>query len=61
MKLFGVVSLISLLLCSCQNEPKEPTGVIPQAQKEALQKAKGLGAELKQQEQARREQLNRIE
>lgn len=52
-----ILIICALVLVSCSAKKEEPTGVIPKAQLEALEKAKEVEDVLKKQEEATRKKL----
>ncbi len=58
MKIFSVV-IIAVLLSACSTDSSdEVSGVIPEHQLQALEKAQGIEAQLKASEQQRLQQMN---
>lgn len=58
MKTLAIVAILVSVLAACSGKEDESTGVIPQAQLDALEKAKGVEATLEQQEQNTRRKID---
>lgn len=58
MKILVIIATLTTALVACDVDKKEPTGVIPQAQLDALEKANGVEDALKQQEQETRRKMD---
>lgn len=61
MKTLIIIGTWMAVLAACDADKKEPTGVIPQAQLDALEKAKGVEDALKQQDQETRKKIDEAE
>lgn len=58
MKTLVASGLLFVFVAACSENNNEPTGVIPQAQKQALENAKNVEGVLKQQERDTRREID---
>jgi ABC-type transporter MlaC component len=61
MKTLMILTVVMASLFACSAEQSEPTGVIPQAQKDALEKAKNVEEMLKKQADESRKKIEEVE
>lgn len=56
-----ILAAITAAVSGCSNNEQEPTGVIPHAQKQAVEKARGVEDALQQQAEQTRRQVDEAE